>query len=1025
LLIAALLGVAASPVVGPEAIVGQARALAEQGDPRGALRILEEWLGHPPSRISDADAVALHLEAARQAAAASEPERAGPHLETVQRLSNALSRVPVLRARLLRETARVYAQLGDFGRAAPLLSGAVDGLAPSEPAAAAEAANALGTAELELRNPAQAIAGFERELGLLDRAPADKKQRVVALVNLSNAELAADDLRAARNAVDRAQEEAQGDASLSDAVSFGRAQVLLREVKLKEAETLLEEISNRPTLSDPTLRGHALLLLATSRFNRGVYPEADTAALAAAEAYRASLSEWHPALARTFHTLGTIHDKLHDKPGAASFFARAEAIERRSFGFNSVQFQATEIEQAWVDVQSGDLAAAERRAAAALKVFRAASPPDKRHEGITRVLLGLIAEAKQQQIEAVENFRTGQRLIALAGSSDSPDLGFSLIRLGRLLTGMGRYDEAEPPLDRAIALYERLGGAGTVPMADALAARAELRVRRGDRRGAIDDSGRSFAALRSRLDRTEDVPATSVEFQRNGARELFAAHAKLLVDLADGDEGLLEEAFESAQESLISRAADALRRTTIRLAAGEGELAHLLRDREDTADALRQTDALTQAAIERSGPGAGQESARLHQLREEQATRLRDLDGEIAQRFPAYSDFLNPHPTKLASVQHPLSPDEAVIMALVANDSLVVWTITGDRASVRTSPVSRTEIGNLVQRVRSGVDLEAAAVRGALPSFDRDAARRLYQILIEPGHSLLFGKQHLIFIPDGALQTVPLHLAIGGDPDDWLVRKFAVTVAPSVGALVAERQSSHPSGAALAFLGVGNPDFTAFNGASSRGLRGVSRNLREKLAGLPALPETAVELQRMADLFPKGDATLVMGDDATKPTVLQSHPDHYRILAFSTHALMAGQLPGLSEPAIVLTPDGKSEWDGLLMASDIAALETDADLVILSACNTAAPDGGPFADGFSGLARAFLHAGARALLVSNWTISSDATVELTTGFLAALQESPNVRQAEALRRSILKMLDSGNRTFTHPAFWAPFVVVGG
>ena len=177
-------------------------------------------------------------------------------------------------------------------------------------------------------------------------------------------------------------------------------------------------------------------------------------------------------------------------------------------------------------------------------------------------------------------------------------------------------------------------------------------------------------------------------------------------------------------------------------------------------------------------------------------------------------------------------------------------------------------------------------------------------------------------------------------------------------------------------------------------------------------------------MFPEGEATLVLGEDATKPTVLHSHPDRFRILAFSTHALMAGQLPGLAEPAIVLTPDGKSEWDGLLMASDVAGLEIDADLVILSACNTAAPDGGPFADGFSGLARAFLHAGARSLLVSNWSIASEATVELTTGFLSALRESPHVRRANALRTSMLKMLDSGDSTYTHPGFWALFVVIG-
>jgi CHAT domain-containing protein len=1001
----------------------KAGSLAERGDPKRALQILEEWLQHPPVRTSDADTLALHLEAARQAAAASEPERAAPHLMAVQRLSNSLSRVPVLRARLLRETAQIYAQVGDFRHAVPLLSNAVDGLELTEPATAAEAANALGVAWLELRNPTQAIAVFERELSLLDRALADKKRRVVTLVNLSNAELEAGDLPAARGASDRAQQAAEGDASLSDAVNFAEAQVLLREVRLKDAEALLEEIAERPTLSDPTLRGHALLLLATSRFNRGVYPDADTVALAAAEAYRTSLGEWHPVLGRTFHTLGTIHNKLHDRSGAASFFARAEDIERRSFGPNSVQFQATEIEWAWLDVQSGDLPAAERRANAALKVFQTASLPDQRLEGSTLILLGLIAEAKNRLVEAVQDFRAGQRLVALARSNDSPDLGFSLIRLGRLLTRMGRYEEAEPPLNRAVTLYERVGGAGTVPMADALAARAELRRIRGDRRGAIDDGRRSFAALRDRVDRAEDVATEAGEFQRNGARELFAAHAKLLVDLADGDEGLLQEAFEAAQESLISRAADALRRTTIRLAAGQGEVARLLRDREDTADALRQTDALTRSAFERSGEAAAREGARLQAVRAEQTIRLRNLDAEIAQRFPTYSEFLNPRPIIVASVQRPLAPDEAVVMAVPANDAVLVWTITGGAMHVQAVPVSKAELGNLVQRVRASVDL-AAMPRGGLPSFDRDAARRLHQIVVEPGLRLLADKQHLIFIPDGALQTIPLHLLVGGQPEDWLVRRFAVTVAPSAAAFVAQRELARPSGAALAFLGVGDPHFTEFNGFPSRGLRGITSNLRQALAGLPPLPETAVELQRMAGFFPMGDATLVLGEEATKPTVLHSQPDRFRILAFSTHALMAGQLPGLSEPAIVLTPDGKSEWDGLLMASDIAALQTDADLVILSACNTAAPDGGPFADGFSGLARAFLHAGARSLLVSNWSVASEATVELTTGFLSALRESPHVRRADALRTSMLKMLDSGNGAYTHPGFWAPFVVVG-
>src|SRR5260370_619178 len=108
-----MLGAARAPVSGQEAVMAQAGGLAERGVPKGALRVLEDCLRHPPVRTSDADTLALELEGARQAAATGEPERAASHLATVQRLSNSVSRVPGLRAKLQRETARVYTQVGD------------------------------------------------------------------------------------------------------------------------------------------------------------------------------------------------------------------------------------------------------------------------------------------------------------------------------------------------------------------------------------------------------------------------------------------------------------------------------------------------------------------------------------------------------------------------------------------------------------------------------------------------------------------------------------------------------------------------------------------------------------------------------------------------------------------------------------------------------------------------------------------------------------------------------------------------
>jgi hypothetical protein len=151
----------------------------------------------------------------------------------------------------------------------------------------------------------------------------------------------------------------------------------------------------------------------------------------------------------------------------------------------------------------------------------------------------------------------------------------------------------------------------------------------------------------------------------------------------------------------------------------------------------------------------------------------------------------------------------------------------------------------------------------------------------------------------------------------------------------------------------------------------------------------------------------------------------YRMLHFATHGLLSGQLDGTHEPGLILTPPDKAteEDDGYLSASEIAALKLDADWVILSACNTAA-GAATSAEALSGLARAFIYAQARALLVSHWEVYSDATVKLITTAIREMARDPKVGRAEALRRSMLALIDKGEPNEAHPAYWAPFVVVG-
>ena len=148
------------------------------------------------------------------------------------------------------------------------------------------------------------------------------------------------------------------------------------------------------------------------------------------------------------------------------------------------------------------------------------------------------------------------------------------------------------------------------------------------------------------------------------------------------------------------------------------------------------------------------------------------------------------------------------------------------------------------------------------------------------------------------------------------------------------------------------------------------------------------------------------------------------VVAFATHGLIAGEIRGWAEPGLVLTPPAtaSNNDDGVLTASEVAQLKLHPGLVILSACNTAAADGTPGAEGLSGLAKAFFYAGSQSILVSHWAVPSEAAKLLTTGMFERLKKNPGLGYTEALRRSMMAL--ESNQNYSHPIYWAPFVVVG-
>jgi CHAT domain-containing protein len=210
----------------------------------------------------------------------------------------------------------------------------------------------------------------------------------------------------------------------------------------------------------------------------------------------------------------------------------------------------------------------------------------------------------------------------------------------------------------------------------------------------------------------------------------------------------------------------------------------------------------------------------------------------------------------------------------------------------------------------------------------------------------------------------------------------------------------------------------------------------EHLRAQSPLPETANELCEVARIIGADRGEIRIGKRATETEIkrLSASGDlaHFRIVHFATHGTLAGQLEGTSEPGLILTPPatGTDADDGYLSGGEIAGLKLDAEWVILSACNTAGGTGeGEAAEALSGLARVFIYAGARALLVSHWEVDSHAAVKLVTGAIGAQSRDRSAGRAEALRRAMLTAMADTSRPSGwvpawHPSVWAPFVVVG-
>ncbi|MEL6313439.1 MAG: CHAT domain-containing tetratricopeptide repeat protein [Pseudomonadota bacterium] len=680
--------------------------------------------------------------------------------------------------------------------------------------------------------------------------------------------------------------------------------------------------------------------------------------------------------------------------------------------------------------------------------------------------------------EAIESISASVAVARDVLPATHPDLSLILANASDALFVEGRVDLGLPFLEEAVEINRQALPDSAPLVADAQSKLAFVTLFQGDRDKAL--------GLLRTVAQARKSPAYQDRLSETGYE--FETLAWLLLD-APGEKtpDVVDEALSAIQWTQVTRSAQALAMMETRLSQEDPAHSFWLRRRQDIQEEHARNFSRLLAAYAEDGA-----SDRVAPLE----ARHLDLELDLASTEETLASFgletagiTGVNPLSVADIQARLKQHEAIVTFLLPGlipDVIPGLEVSSNHAiAITPATVSVARIpdysrGSLNQRITAFrcqvavsdpgcLNSPAAALRGAMllddepdeADFDYESAHQLYHDLFVGVESALSDTDHLMIVPPADLLRLPFHALVTSEPEgdsgktDWLIRRHAISVLPSLASLRALRPEA-PSTAPSEdqglgrLLGMGDPiigttgrvDCEAVRVADLRSAAGVETDLMQTdatgfalaqvdaLRALPRLADAECELTAIDAQFDQGQSSIFLGEDATEDRIKTLNQSgalaDYSVLVFATHGLTAGEA-GASAPGLVLTPPDMAspENDGLLTAAEIAALTLNARLVVLSACNTAAGES-PDAEGMSGLARAFFHAGGQNLLVTHWSVYSAAAVEISTGLFQELGARPDQTHASALRRSMLAVLDDpAAGTFRkHPSYWAAFAIVG-
>jgi CHAT domain-containing protein/tetratricopeptide (TPR) repeat protein len=714
-------------------------------------------------------------------------------------------------------------------------------------------------------------------------------------------------------------------------------------------------------------------------------------------------------LAITLDALGRRQDAVDQLTRAiAQFHAFGErrAEGRALIAMSDIQLAIGRRETALMSAQRG------------LALVREAGDRRAEAEGIER--LGRVFLAKRDPAAARDQF---SRALELYGEVHSPR-GESDALHGLGLTALASGDGAQAIgfFDRALEARRAIEAVSL--QAETLARRAQAARLTGDLVSARNDAE---AAIQLAEQMRSGVFERELRLSYSAAvHRYYTEDIAILADLhrTSPDEGFDALAFAAADRVKARTALERLRESKAAWAAAADPA---LRRRERELRGLLNYWAL-QLWDQSDQPGSAAVVAKIRARLETISAEHDRIEGEIRRQQPRLAALALPEAITLARLREDVVTPETVLVAFSLGESRsYVWALTREDFILRELP-ARAVIERQARALLDAIDHQPPNEKAADLSQAHARAATVSRTLLSPIAAFLSHHRTLVVVPDGVLHTVPFDVLPSPARSEPLVESHEILAAPSLSLvrwLIADAAARQPAPKTVAALG--DPVFAANDervtsgaGATSSGAPLSTTRAATLARRFSRLPFSRDEVTRIVALAPVSRRLQAVDFDASRALVEGGALRDYRYVHFATHAIRDDRHPDLSGIVLSLVGPGGVPQDGFLRLQDIYGLRLRADLVVLSACETAL--GRQTAgEGLQSLVHGFFQAGASRVLASLWKVDDEATTALMARFYERLltgERSP----AAALRQAQRDVRRQPR--WAHPFYWSGWVLQG-